>query len=129
MLILRLLLGAVFIMHGSQKVFGWFDGHGLAGTAEMMAKMGTPAILAYLASFTEFFGGLALVFGLLTRMAALGIMCVMSVAIGQVHLSHGFFAPQGFEFPMTLGVIALVIFLLGPGRFSLDALFKRRRWL
>jgi putative oxidoreductase len=118
--LLRLVLGIVFIAHGGQKVFGWFGGPGLQGTVDFMSGMGIPAGLAYGAAFTEFLGGIALILGLLTRVAALGIAIVMLTAIAKVHLGEGFFAPKGYEFPLSLAVIAFTIFLVGPGRYSLD---------
>jgi putative oxidoreductase len=128
LLLLRLILGAVFIAHGSQKVLGWYGGPGLQGTVGYMAGMGIPTILAYVAAFTEFLGGIALVIGFLTKPAALGILIVMITAIAKVHLSEGFFSPKGFELPLTLGVIAFTLFLLGPGIYSLDEkIFNRRR--
>lgn len=127
LLVLRMILGMVFVMHGSQKVFGWFGGPGLAGTVQFMSQMGVPEYLAIAAALTEFVGGALLIVGLLTRLSSLGLLAVMVVAIGKVHLPHGFFAPQGFEYPLTLAIIALSIFLMGPGRFSLDALFPSRR--
>lgn len=127
LLLLRLVLGAVFIAHGGQKVFGWFGGHGLEGTAQFMATMGVPTALAYLAAFTEFFGGLALVGGLLTRLASLGLFFTMAVAIVKVHLAGGFFAPQGFEYPLALAAMALALVLTGAGRYSLDRLVFARR--
>jgi putative oxidoreductase len=120
LLFLRIGLGVVFFAHGSQKVFGWFGGPGLAATVGFMGQMGIPAPLAYLAAFTEFFGGLGVLLGLLTRTAALGLAITMLVAIFRVHLPHGFFADkQGFEYPFALLMIALALIATGPGRFSL----------
>lgn len=125
--LLRIVLGIIFIAHGGQKVFGWFGGYGLEGTAGFMATLGIPKALSYLASFTEFFGGLAMIAGLLTRPAALGLAVTMLVAIFNVHLAAGFFAPNGLEYPLSLSAIALSIFILGPGRYSLDEkLFNRK---
>jgi putative oxidoreductase len=125
--LLRIVLGIIFIAHGGQKVFGWFGGYGLQGTAGFMATLGVPTVLAYIASFTEFFGGLAMIGGLLARPAALGLAFTMLVAIVKVHLAGGFFAPNGLEYPLSLAAIAVTIFILGPGRYSLDEkLFKRK---
>ncbi len=118
--LLRIALGIIFIAHGGQKVFGWFGGYGLEGTAGFMATLGVPKFLAYLASFTEFFGGLAVLSGLLTRPAALGLAITMIVAIFKVHLGAGFFAPNGFEYPLSLLAIAVTIFIAGPGKYSID---------
>ena len=126
-LILRLVLGVTFLAHGGQKLFGWLDGPGLDGTVAFMGGMGVPAPLAYLAAFTEFFGGLAVLVGLLTRLAALGLAVTMAVAIVKVHLANGFFASaQGFEFPLALLAIALALVAYGAGRYSLDSLLASR---
>lgn len=121
LLILRVGLGVVFIAHGCQKVFGWFGGHGLAGTVAMMhGRLGIPVPLAYIASFTELLGGLAVLLGLFTRMGALGIAVVMSVAIATVHWKNGFFLDkQGFEYPFALLCMALSLVAAGPGRISI----------
>lgn len=118
--LLRLILAIVFIAHGGQKVFGWFGGHGLEGTATFMATLGIPKFLSYIASLTEFFGGVALLFGVLTRPAALGLAITMIVGIVKAHLSGGFFAPNGFEYALTLAFIAVAVFLLGAGKYSVD---------
>ena len=126
LLILRLVLGAVFIMHGSQKLFGAFGGQGLQGTIAGFEKGGIPAPLAYLVPFTEFLGGLGLLFGLLARLSALGITIIMLVAILKVHLPNGFFMNwsghqrgEGFEYHLLAIAIALAIMLIGPGRLAI----------
>ena len=120
LLFLRIGLGIVFVAHGSQKVFGWFGGPGLAGTVGFMGQMGIPVPLAYIAAFTELLGGLGVLLGVLTRTAALGLAITMLVAIFTVHLPHGFFADkQGFEYPFALLMIALALIATGPGHFSL----------
>ena len=131
LLILRLGLATVFLAHGGQKMFGWFGGHGLEATvAGMVTKNGIPAPLAYLATFTEFFGGLAVLGGLLSRLASLGLLITMLVAIFGVHLNDGFFAPKGFEYPFALAAMALTLIVTGPGRIALadfeGRLFRRR---
>ena len=126
-LILRLLLGVVFFAHGAQKVFGWFGGYGLDATVDSFAKMGIPAVLAYVASFTEFLGGLSMITGFLTRIFAVGLTINMIVAMTLVHLKNGFFGPNGIEFTLTLAVVALTIFLLGPGVYSLDNQFFKEK--
>jgi putative oxidoreductase len=127
LLVLRLALGAVFFAHGGQKVFGWFGGFGLEGTIGFMTGMGIPAVLAYIAIFTEFFGGLAILAGLLTRPAALGLAITMLVAIFKVHIGAGFFAPNGYEFPLALAAIAISLLISGPGKYSLDAKLTGRK--
>jgi putative oxidoreductase len=126
-LLARLALGIVFFAHGSQKMFGWFDGHGWSDTIGFMHdKLGIPAAFAALAIIAEFFGALGVLTGLLTRLAAFGIFCVMATAVVQVHLSNGFFADKhGFEYPMALGLVALSLIFSGPGPWSLDALICR----
>jgi len=89
--ILRVILGVVFFAHGAQKMLGWFGGFGFHGTMGAFAQMGMPAALALLVICTEFFGGLGLIVGLLTRIASLGIAGLMVGAIFMVHLHNGFF--------------------------------------
>jgi putative oxidoreductase len=125
---LRLAIGVVFIAHGSQKLFGWFGGYGIAKTAEGFGHMGLhPAIFwAWVVAIAEFFGGLGLVGGLLTRLSALGLTIDMIVAIVKVHLKNGFFVHEGgFEFPMMLLATALALLILGAGDYSIDALIAR----
>ena len=122
-LILRLFLGFVFMMHGSQKLLGAFGGGGVSGVAGMMGKLGIePSLLwAWVVSITEFVGGVCLFFGFLTRFWAAGLVIDMAVAVVKVHLVNGFFAGKnGVELPLTFGVIALVILLTGPGSMSMD---------
>jgi putative oxidoreductase len=131
LLILRLALGVIFFAHGAQKVFGWFGGYGLSGTVKFMTSTGIPAPLAYLACFTELLGGLAVLGGLLARLASAGLAVVMLVAIMHIHLSAGFFAPKGFEFPLALLSMALMLIVTGPGRIAIadieGKLLARRR--
>lgn len=122
-LILRLFLGFAFLMHGSQKLLGAFGGGGIAGVTGMMSKLGVePAqVWAWVLSITEFVGGICVFFGILTRFWAAGLVIDMAVAIFKVHMPNGFFAGKnGFELPMALGVMALVILLTGPGSLSVD---------
>jgi putative oxidoreductase len=127
LLILRLVLGIIFIAHGGQKVFGWWGGYGLEGTVGFMATLGVPKVLAYIASFTEFFGGVAVLLGLLTRAGALGLAITMLVAIFKVHLPAGLFAPNGYELPLALAAIAAGLILTGPGKYSIDQILARRK--
>src|ERR1700690_1542595 len=90
--ILRLLMGVVFFAHGAQKMLGWFGGYGFTGTMGFFTGvMHIPAPFAFLAIAAEFFGGLGLIFGFLTRIAALGISFNMIVAVAMVHPHFGFF--------------------------------------
>ena len=91
--VLRIFVGIIFAAHGSQKLFGWFGGGGLAGTAQWMESIGLApgTLMALLAGGTEFFGGLALIIGLLARPAALGLTFTLLVAIFSVHIHNGLF--------------------------------------
>lgn len=132
-LVLRLVLAGVMFPHGAQKVLGWFGGYGLAGTLEFFtAKMGIPAPLAALAIAAEFLGPIALAAGLLTRVAAFGIGCVMAVAALMVHAGNGFFMNwsgtqkgEGFEYHLLALGIAAAIVIRGGGAFSLDRRIAR----
>ena len=122
--ILRVVVGVIFLAHGSQKLFVF----GFAGVTGAFAQMGVPAagILGPFVAFVEFFGGLALISGLLTRLASLGLMSTMIVAISLVHLKGGFFAPTGVEFPLSLLGSTLLLAITGAGAWSLDGLIGSR---
>ena len=121
--IVRIVTGLFLMPHGAQKLFGWFGGHGLEATGQFFGtNLGLePGILfAFLAGFVEFFGGLALVLGLLTRPAALGVAVLLGVAI-TVHLPNGFFWNNGgYEYPLLWALLAVAILLRGGGEASLD---------
>jgi putative oxidoreductase len=117
--LLRVSVGIVFIMHGSQKLFTY----GYQGVVGSMGQMGIPApeIAAVLIMAAEFIGGILLLLGLFTRLAAIPIAFAMLVAILQVHLKNGFFAGGGgYEFPLTLAVAATALVLTGSGAWALD---------
>jgi putative oxidoreductase len=126
--ILRVVLGVVFFAHGAQKMLGWFGGFGFAATMNFFTSVAhIPAPLAVLAISAEFFGGIGLIFGFLTRIAAFGIGVNMLVAIMTVHHTFGLFMNwagtqkgEGFEFHLL--VLAMVAFLMirGAGAFSVD---------
>ena len=101
---------------------------GFSGVSGAFAQMGIPApgLLGPFVAFVEFFGGIAILLGLLTRLAALGICATMVVAILTVHLQNGFFAPTGVEFPLSLLGSAIALVIAGAGAFSLDALIGKR---
>lgn len=127
-LALRLAAGIIFVAHGSQKLFGWFGGNGLEGTAGWMASIGLePGIpMAVLAGSAEFFGGLALIIGLLVRPAAVALAITMLVAIFAVHWSNGLFmANNGYEFALSLFAISVALVFTGGGKASLDGHFSR----
>jgi len=125
--ILRLVIGIVFFAHGSQKMLGWFGGYGFQGTMGFFTHNGIPAPLAFLAISAEFFGGLGLIVGLLSRIAAFGIICNMTVAILTVHIHNGFFMNwfgtqkgEGYEYHLLAIAGLLVILIRGAGALSLD---------
>jgi putative oxidoreductase len=125
---LRITLGTLMFAHGAQKLLGWFGGFGFSGTMEFFTgAMHIPAPLAFLAIAAEFFGGLGLILGFLTRIAAFGIAANMVVAIGMVHGAFGLFmnwtgAQKGEGFEYHLLVLAITAFLMihGAGPYSLD---------
>jgi len=128
-LVLRLVAGAIFIAHGAQKLFGWFGGGGLEGTGQWMASIGLEPgyLMALLAGGAEFFGGLLLVVGLLTRPAALACAFTMLVATVVVHLDNGFFARSGgYEFSLALLAMSVALVLRGAGSWSVDEQLAER---
>lgn len=122
--VLRVVVGAVFLAHGVQKVFTF--GH--AGVTGMLGSMGfpLPGVLSVVLMAVEFLGGAALVLGFLTRWAAGLNAFDMAVAILLVHLKNGFFNPGGFEFPLTLLAACIVLVLHGPGAASVDGALAKR---
>ncbi|PAA12741.1 DoxX family protein [Pseudomonas fragi] len=121
--VLRVFVGIIFAAHGSQKLFGWFGGGGLAGTAQWMESIGLApgTLMAALAGGTEFFGGLALIVGLLARPAALGLSFTLLVAIFSVHISNGLFmANNGYEFALALLGGTVAVLIEGAGKLSID---------
>lgn len=130
-LLLRLTLAIVIFPHGAQKALGWFGGYGFKGTMGYF-KQRFPAPLGFLAITAEFLGPLGLALGLLTRVAAFGIACVMVVAVLSTHTPHGFFMNwygnqkgEGFEFHLLAIGIALALILGGGGLWSVDATLGR----
>ncbi len=121
---LRVPIGIILAAHGSQKLFGWFGGYGLEGTGQFMASVGlTPGFLmALLAGSAEFFGGIALMLGLLTRPAAAISALTMLVALFSVHWGHGFFLDShGIEYALALLSATVTLAVMGGGRYSLDS--------
>ena len=126
-LLLRLTLAVVIFPHGAQKVLGWFGGPGFTATLQSFTSAGIPSVLALLAIAAEFLGPLGLVLGLLTRLAAFGIACVMLVAIATVHWTQGFFMNwagtqpgEGFEYHLLVLGITIALMILGGGTWSVD---------
>jgi putative oxidoreductase len=119
LLVARVVVGVVFMVHGAQKLFGAFNGPGLAAVVQMMGPLG------YLVTIGEFFGGLGLVLGFLSRFSAASIILIMLGAIGMVHARFGFFmnwtgnqGGEGFEYHLLAIGILLPIMIAGPGRFA-----------
>lgn len=128
-LALRIPVGIIFVAHGAQKLFGAFGGYGLEGTGQFMASLGlTPGyLMALLAGSAEFFGGLALLLGLLVRPAAAVLAFAMLVAIFSVHISHGLFmASNGYEYALALLAVSVSLLFSGAGRLSVDAMLVGR---
>jgi len=128
-LVLRIPVGLTLAAHGSQKLFSWFGGYGLEGTGQWMASQGLEPgfLMALLAGSAEFFGGLALVFGLLTRPAALVTAFTMLIAIFSTHISNGLFiANNGYEYALALLAVTVSLAIQGSGRFALDNLINAR---
>lgn len=119
----RLTLGCIMFAHGWQKVIP----HGaLYGFAHFVAhNLGLPYWLGYVSAFTEFFGGIALILGFLTPLIAIGTAINMAVAIIGVHLKHGLIGPEGFQFPLSLLVLSLLLLADGAGWLSLDRILFR----
>jgi putative oxidoreductase len=124
LLIARLVFGLLLAAHGCQKLFGWFGGAGLDGTARFFERLGfqpgRPFVVA--TGVAECGGGVCLALGLLLPLAAAPVIAVMLVAIAAVHWGHGLLAPDGIEHPLLYLAATVVLALTGPGTYSLDAL-------
>jgi putative oxidoreductase len=126
-LVLRGVLGVVFIAHGGQKLFSWFGGGGIHGTTAFFRTVGIPApdVFAYVVGITEFFGGVLLVLGLVTIVAAIGLVVDMVVAIATVSHNFSFFSQPkvgyGWELNLVLLGLAAALLIMGPGAWSVDA--------
>lgn len=128
LLVLRVVLGLSFLGHGSQKMFGWFGGYGLAGTAGFLesigVKPGKPA--AFLAAAAELAGGALVLLGLFTSLGALLIASVMLVAIATVHIKKGFWNHNGgFEYNLTIIAAVIALASTGPGAYTIQSLLDR----
>lgn len=119
LLLIRIASALAFLYHGSAILFGAFGG---PGPEKFAAFMHAPVILGYLVGLGEFFGGLGVLRGLFTRIAAAAIVIIMLGAIFLVHISHGFdIGKMGVEYALTQLLIALAILSAGPGAYSLAA--------
>jgi putative oxidoreductase len=126
--VVRILVGVIFMAHGAQKLFGLFGGYGLEGTGQWMESIGLAPgyLMALLSGSAEFFGGLALVVGLLARPAALALSVTLVVAIFSVHIGNGLFmSNNGYEFALALLAGTVAVLIEGAGRLSLDRLIAR----
>ncbi|MGG1400702.1 DoxX family protein [Bacillus salipaludis] len=126
LLIIRLVVGILFIGHGAQKLFGWFGGYGLKGTGGWLESVGVkPGVtMALFAGLAELIGGILFTLGLLTPLAGIMITGTMVMAIAKVHGPNGIWATSnGYEYNLTLIAVTIGIALVGPGQYALDALF------
>lgn len=128
LLLSRLMLGAVGVFHGAQKLFGAFGGGGLEGFSGFLRSLDVPlpSLSALLAALAEFLGGILIALGLFTRVSALAFGFTMLVAIVLVHPGAFSAANNGMEFPLTLLVLSLTLFLAGPGRFTVARFVTRK---
>jgi putative oxidoreductase len=132
--LLRLVMGMIFFAHGAQKTLGWFGGYGFSGTMGFFTgMMHIPAPFAFLAICAEFLGGIGLIVGALTRIAAFGIATNMVVAVLMVHSQVGFFMNwtgqqkgEGFEYHLLAIAVAIVLMARGSGSFSVDQALSSR---
>jgi putative oxidoreductase len=124
LLIIRLVIGVLFIGHGAQKLFGWFGGYGLKGTGGWFESIGIKpgVIMALFAGLAELVGGILFALGFLTPLAGIMIAGTMVMAIVKVHAPNGLWATSnGYEFNLTLLAVAIGVALIGPGQYALDA--------
>jgi putative oxidoreductase len=115
LLVMRIIVGIIFAVHGSQKMWGWFGGNGLQATVEMLGV----GPVGYLVAIGEFFGGVGLILGFLSRFSAASLVVIMLGAIQMVHGKNGFLMSSGgFEYNLALIGLLIPILLLGPGQFA-----------
>lgn len=128
-LALRVPVGIIFMAHGAQKLFGWFGGYGLEGTGGWMESIGLAPgfLMALLAGSAEFFGGLFILLGLLTRPAAISLAFTMLVAIFSVHFANGLFmSNNGYEFGLALLAASVSLALSGSGKAAIDQILAKK---
>jgi len=126
LLLLRLVVGGLLMAHGAQKLFGWFGGHGIAGTGQWMESMGMRpgALFASMAGAGEFFGGLLIALGFLNPLGPVAVIAVMAMAWAKAHWGKPIFVTEGgAELPLTNIAAALMVAFAGPGFYSLDHWF------
>jgi putative oxidoreductase len=125
LLVLRLVAGGIMLVHGAQKLFVF----GLANVGTSFGKMGIPApgLMGPFIALLEFLAPIAIIIGLLTRLAALGLAFDMLGAIAFVHFRNGFFNPMGFEYPLALVGMYAVLVIAGAGDYSIDGSIARRK--
>jgi len=124
--ILQIAVGLTFAAHGAQKLFGWWEGPGMAGWETAMHRMGfrPPRLFAWVSALVEFVGGLMLAIGFLTPLVAAAIVAQAVVIIGRAHWANGFFNQRsGIEYPLLLGAGAAALGLAGPSVLSVDSSF------
>ncbi|TKC16398.1 DoxX family protein [Robertmurraya kyonggiensis] len=129
LLLIRLVIGILFIGHGAQKLFGWFGGNGLEGTGGWFESVGIKPgyTMALLAGLVEVLGGVLFAVGLLTPIAGIMIAATMVVSIAKVHGGNGVWAQaNGYEYNLTLLAVAIGIALIGPGQYALDSLLFQK---
>lgn len=127
-LALRIPIGIIFMAHGAQKLFGWFGGYGLEGTGGWMESIGLAPgfLMALLAGSAEFFGGLFILLGLLTRLSSVALAFTMVVAIFSVHFANGLFmSNNGYEFGLALLAASVSLAISGGGKLALDNKFAK----
>jgi putative oxidoreductase len=123
LLLLRVVLGSIMAAHGAQKLFGWWGGPGMSGTAGMCSSLAyrSPFLMACGLALAEFGGGLSLATGFLTPLGALAVTVVMLNAVYLIHWPKGFFTGNGgYEFNLLIAASAIALVATGPGRFSID---------
>ena len=128
-LILRIPIGLILVAHGSQKLFGWFDGFGLVATGQFMARIGLEPgyLMALLAGSAEFFVGISLILGFFTRLAAFVTALTLFVALVTVHWDRGFFLDNhGIEYVLALQSATCALFVMGGGKLSIDRYLENK---
>lgn len=125
LLLVRMVVGSTFVLHGLQKTFGFFGGSGVAGFTGWLQTIGVPVWLGTIAAYVELLGGISVLLGILPELGALGLMCLMVGAIYLVHGSKGYFGQNGgFEYPLNLLLLCVAIILGGCSRFCIWSLFR-----